>query len=34
LIRATETLYHVNNAARFDGMRARGCVEDWRAVIR
>ena len=34
LIRATEALYHANNAARFDGMRARDCVEDWRAVIR
>jgi len=34
LIRATEALYHANNAARFDGMRARDCVEDWRGVIR
>jgi len=31
---ATEALYHANNAARFGGMRARGGVEDWRAVIR
>jgi mercuric reductase len=34
LIRATETLHHASAAARFAGIRARGRIEDWRAVVR
>ncbi|MGH7124557.1 MAG: FAD-dependent oxidoreductase, partial [Stellaceae bacterium] len=34
LIRATETLHQADAAARFAGIRAKGRIEDWRAVVR
>ena len=34
LIRAAETLHHVQAASRFAGIRAEGRVEDWQAVVR
>ena len=34
LIRATEALHHAATAARFGGIRAAACVEDWHAVVR
>src|SRR5260370_9295147 len=34
LIRATEALHQAGAAARFAGIRARGRIEDWHAVVR
>src|SRR5882724_2153778 len=34
MIRAAETLYHAEAASRFAGIRAEGCIADWRAVMR
>src|SRR5579863_2098494 len=34
MIRATETLHQAAAASRFAGIRAAGCIADWRAVVR